>query len=102
MREIIPTLLFTFQFNRDLKPEDWKDMDKVLQLHQLFNDTFQWIMDNNGFNLASHWEEPEARLQKICLKEKPSKDLMVITNRWNPTRKFRLLEERETRISVSL
>ncbi|MBW0571813.1 hypothetical protein O181_111528 [Austropuccinia psidii MF-1] len=27
LREIIPTLPFTFQFNRKLKPEDWKDMD---------------------------------------------------------------------------
>ncbi|MBW0526747.1 hypothetical protein O181_066462 [Austropuccinia psidii MF-1] len=29
LREIVPTLQFTFQFNRNLKPEDWKDMDKV-------------------------------------------------------------------------
>ncbi|MBW0562619.1 hypothetical protein O181_102334 [Austropuccinia psidii MF-1] len=27
MREIISTLPFTLQFNGDLKPEDWKDMD---------------------------------------------------------------------------
>ena len=33
LREIIPTLPFTFQFNINLKPEDWKDVDKVLQLH---------------------------------------------------------------------
>ncbi|MBW0467938.1 hypothetical protein O181_007653 [Austropuccinia psidii MF-1] len=25
-REIIPTLPFTFQFNRNLKQEDWKDL----------------------------------------------------------------------------
>ncbi|MBW0536350.1 hypothetical protein O181_076065 [Austropuccinia psidii MF-1] len=30
LREIIPTLPFTFQFNRNPKPEDWKDMDQVL------------------------------------------------------------------------
>ncbi|MBW0510692.1 hypothetical protein O181_050407 [Austropuccinia psidii MF-1] len=34
LREIIPTLPFTFQLNINLKPEDWKDMDQVLQLHQ--------------------------------------------------------------------
>ncbi|MBW0586637.1 hypothetical protein O181_126352 [Austropuccinia psidii MF-1] len=33
MREIISTLPFTLQFNRNLKPEDWKVMDQVLQLH---------------------------------------------------------------------
>ncbi|MBW0527355.1 hypothetical protein O181_067070 [Austropuccinia psidii MF-1] len=40
LSEIIPTLPFTFQFNRNLKPNDWKDMDKVLQLHQLLKDSF--------------------------------------------------------------
>ncbi|MBW0578118.1 hypothetical protein O181_117833 [Austropuccinia psidii MF-1] len=30
LREIIPTLPFPFQFNRNIKPEDWKDMDQVL------------------------------------------------------------------------
>ncbi|MBW0579730.1 hypothetical protein O181_119445 [Austropuccinia psidii MF-1] len=38
MREIISTLPFTLQFNEDLKPEDWKDMDQALQLHQLLKD----------------------------------------------------------------
>ncbi|MBW0555140.1 hypothetical protein O181_094855, partial [Austropuccinia psidii MF-1] len=28
-REIKPTLPFTFQFNRNLKPKAWKDMDQV-------------------------------------------------------------------------
>ncbi|MBW0491564.1 hypothetical protein O181_031279 [Austropuccinia psidii MF-1] len=46
LREIIPTLPFTFQFNRNLKPEDMKDMDQSLQLHQLLKDLFQWSMDN--------------------------------------------------------
>ncbi|MBW0564071.1 hypothetical protein O181_103786 [Austropuccinia psidii MF-1] len=55
--KIIPTLPFTIQFNRNLKPEDWKDMDQVLQLHQLLKDLFQWSMDNKRFNLASHREE---------------------------------------------
>ncbi|MBW0476321.1 hypothetical protein O181_016036 [Austropuccinia psidii MF-1] len=27
LREVIPTLPFTFQFNINLKPVDWKDMD---------------------------------------------------------------------------
>ncbi|MBW0575201.1 hypothetical protein O181_114916 [Austropuccinia psidii MF-1] len=93
LREIIPTLPFTFQFNRNLKPDDWKDMDQVIQLHQLLKDLFKWSMGNKRFNLASHWEELGASFQKICLK-----DLMVITKGWNPTRNFRLLEERETRI----
>ncbi|MBW0466072.1 hypothetical protein O181_005787 [Austropuccinia psidii MF-1] len=31
LREIIPTLPFTFQFNRNLKPEDWKEMDNNLK-----------------------------------------------------------------------
>ncbi|MBW0462179.1 hypothetical protein O181_001894 [Austropuccinia psidii MF-1] len=78
---IIPKLPLTFQFNRDLKPEDWKDMDQVLKLHQLLKNLFQWSMDNKRFNLASHWEELGADFQKICLKEIPLKDPMVITQR---------------------
>ncbi|MBW0544704.1 hypothetical protein O181_084419, partial [Austropuccinia psidii MF-1] len=88
LREIIPTLPFTFQFNRNLRQEDWKDMDQVLQLHQLLKDLFQWRMDNKRFNLASHWAELGAGCQKICLKEIDFKDLMVITKGWNPTRKL--------------
>ncbi|MBW0505408.1 hypothetical protein O181_045123, partial [Austropuccinia psidii MF-1] len=38
LREIISTLSFTFQFNSNLNPEDWQDMDQVLQLHQLLKD----------------------------------------------------------------
>ncbi|MBW0502728.1 hypothetical protein O181_042443 [Austropuccinia psidii MF-1] len=98
MREIISTLPFTLQFNEDLKPEDWKDIDQVLQLHQLLKDLFQWSMDNKSFNLASHWAELGASFQKICLKEIDLKDLMVITKGWNPTRQFRLLEARAQRI----
>ncbi|MBW0465709.1 hypothetical protein O181_005424 [Austropuccinia psidii MF-1] len=55
-------------------------------------------MDNKRFNLAFHWEELGASFQNICLKEIPAKDLMEITKGWNPTRKFRVLEERATRI----
>ncbi|MBW0500009.1 hypothetical protein O181_039724 [Austropuccinia psidii MF-1] len=98
LREIIPTLPFTFQFNRNIKPEEWKDMDKVLQLHQLLKDLFQWSMDSKRFNIASHWEELGESFQKICIKEISFKDLMVITKGWNPTRQFRLLEERATRL----
>ncbi|MBW0532824.1 hypothetical protein O181_072539 [Austropuccinia psidii MF-1] len=99
LREIISTLPFTFQFNRNFKPEDWKDMDQVLQLHQLLKDLFQWRMDNKRYNLASHWAELGASCQKICLKEVYFKDLMIITKGWNPTRQFRLLEVGANRIS---
>ncbi|MBW0524557.1 hypothetical protein O181_064272 [Austropuccinia psidii MF-1] len=75
-----------------------KDMDHILQLHQLLKDLFQWSMDKKRFNLASHWAELGTSFQRICLKEIDFKDLMVITKLWNPTRQFRLLEERETRI----
>ncbi|MBW0543640.1 hypothetical protein O181_083355 [Austropuccinia psidii MF-1] len=98
LREIIPIIPFTFKLNRNLKPEDWKDMDQVHQLHQLLKDPFQWSMENKRFNLASHWAELEASYQKIFLKEISFKDIMVITKGWNPTRKLRLLEEKATRI----
>ncbi|MBW0498227.1 hypothetical protein O181_037942 [Austropuccinia psidii MF-1] len=98
LREIIPTLPFTFQFNRNLKPEDCKDMDQVLQLHQLLKHLFQWSMDNKRFKLTSHWAELGEIFHNICLKEIPFKDLMVITKVWNQNRQFKLLEERETRI----
>ncbi|MBW0481841.1 hypothetical protein O181_021556 [Austropuccinia psidii MF-1] len=57
LRGIISTLPLTFQFNRNLKPEDFKDMDQFLQLHQLLKDLSQWRMENKSFNLESHWEE---------------------------------------------
>ncbi|MBW0476016.1 hypothetical protein O181_015731 [Austropuccinia psidii MF-1] len=97
LREIIPTLPFTLKFNRNLKPEDWKDIDQVLQLHQLLKDIFQWSMDNKMFNLASHWAELGASFQKIFIKEIDFSDLMLITKGWNPTRQFRLLEVRANR-----
>ncbi|MBW0461169.1 hypothetical protein O181_000884 [Austropuccinia psidii MF-1] len=98
LREIIPSLPFTFQINRNLKEEDWKDMDQVLQFHHILKDLFQWSMDNKRFNLASHWAELGASFHKIFLKEIDFKDLMLITKCWNPTRKFRLLEVRANRI----
>ncbi|MBW0501591.1 hypothetical protein O181_041306 [Austropuccinia psidii MF-1] len=98
LREIIPTLPFTFQFNRSLKPENRNVMGQVLQIHQLLKDSFQWSMENKRFNLTSHYAELGAGCQKTCLKETPFEDLMEINKGWNPTRQFRLLEERETRI----
>ncbi|MBW0470992.1 hypothetical protein O181_010707 [Austropuccinia psidii MF-1] len=53
LRELIPTLPFTFKLNRKLKQEDWKDVDQVLQLHQLLKGLFQWRIDRKSFNLAS-------------------------------------------------
>ncbi|MBW0467414.1 hypothetical protein O181_007129 [Austropuccinia psidii MF-1] len=55
-------------------------------------------MDNKKFNLASHWEELGGILQNICLKKISFKDFITITKGWNPNRKFKLLEQRETRI----
>ncbi|MBW0489878.1 hypothetical protein O181_029593 [Austropuccinia psidii MF-1] len=57
MRERISTFPFTLHFNRDFKPEHWKHMDQVLQLHQLLKDLFEWSMDNKISNLATHWVE---------------------------------------------
>ncbi|MBW0519341.1 hypothetical protein O181_059056 [Austropuccinia psidii MF-1] len=95
---MIPTLPFTFQFNRNLKPEDCNDIDQVLQLHKILKDLFQWSMNNKRFNLAPHWAELGASCQKICLKGIDFKDLMIITNGWNPIRQFRHLEVRANRI----
>ncbi|MBW0506588.1 hypothetical protein O181_046303 [Austropuccinia psidii MF-1] len=64
LREIIPTLQFTLQFNRNFKSEDWKDMYPVLQLHQLLKDLFQWSIDNRNFDLASHCAELGTCCQK--------------------------------------
>ncbi|MBW0496862.1 hypothetical protein O181_036577, partial [Austropuccinia psidii MF-1] len=86
LRKIIPTLPFTFQLNRNLKPEDWKDMDQVLQLQQLLKDLFQYRMKNKRINLASHWAELGASFHTLCFKEIPFKDLMMIPKGWNPTR----------------
>ncbi|MBW0468685.1 hypothetical protein O181_008400 [Austropuccinia psidii MF-1] len=85
LREIISTLPFTFKFNRNLKQEEWKDMDQVLQLHQLPKDLLQWSMDKRRFNLASHWAELGASFERICLKELPFKNIVVITNDKIPT-----------------
>ncbi|MBW0506466.1 hypothetical protein O181_046181 [Austropuccinia psidii MF-1] len=82
----------------NLKPEDWIDMDQVLEIHQLLKDSFQWSMDSKRFYLESHWAGLEASCQKNFLKERDFRNLMVITKVWNPTRKFRLLEVRSNRI----
>ncbi|MBW0568396.1 hypothetical protein O181_108111 [Austropuccinia psidii MF-1] len=92
------TLPSTFQFSRNHKTENWKDMDKALQLHQLLKDLFQWSMDKKAFNLESHWKKLGASFQKICLKEISFTDLMVMRKGWNTNRQFQLLEERETKI----
>ncbi|MBW0502501.1 hypothetical protein O181_042216 [Austropuccinia psidii MF-1] len=55
-------------------------------------------MDNKRFNLASHWAELGSSCQNICLKKINFKDLILITKDCNPTRKFSLLEVRESRI----
>ncbi|MBW0482442.1 hypothetical protein O181_022157 [Austropuccinia psidii MF-1] len=93
LREIIPTVPSTL-----LKPEDWKDMDKAYQIHQLLKDLYQWRMDNKRFKLELHWEKMAACCQKAGLKEIPFKDLMVITKGLNPKWQFKLLEERAARI----
>ncbi|MBW0467666.1 hypothetical protein O181_007381 [Austropuccinia psidii MF-1] len=90
-------LPFTFQLNRNLKPEHWTYINQAIKLHQLLKDLFQWIMYKR-FNLASHWEEPWGGFQRIFLEEKPFKEPMVITKGFNPNRKFKLLKEREARI----
>ncbi|MBW0536961.1 hypothetical protein O181_076676 [Austropuccinia psidii MF-1] len=55
-------------------------------------------MDNNRLNLVAHWAELGESCHKICLKEIPSKDLMVIPKGFNSTSQLRILDERETKI----
>ncbi|MBW0516046.1 hypothetical protein O181_055761 [Austropuccinia psidii MF-1] len=55
-------------------------------------------MDNKRFNLESHWAELGASFQKICLRDIFFKESLEITKGCNPSSKFRLLEERATRI----
>ncbi|MBW0505655.1 hypothetical protein O181_045370 [Austropuccinia psidii MF-1] len=100
-REIIPMLPFTSKFVKNLKLEDWRGMDQVLQIHQLLKYLLQWRMEYNRLKLVSHLAELRAGLQKIFLKEIPFKDLMVITKGWNPNRQFKLLEERASRIRAN-
>ncbi|MBW0462192.1 hypothetical protein O181_001907 [Austropuccinia psidii MF-1] len=45
------------------------DMNQVLQLHQLLKDLFQWSMEQQRFNLDSHWEKLGASCKKIRLRE---------------------------------
>ncbi|MBW0540243.1 hypothetical protein O181_079958 [Austropuccinia psidii MF-1] len=94
LRKMGPSLPFTFKFNMTLKPEDWKDMDQVLQLHQPLKELFQWIMENKSLNLESHLEKLGESCHKIFLKEITFKDIREITKGWHLNRYFRLLEER--------
>ncbi|MBW0530541.1 hypothetical protein O181_070256 [Austropuccinia psidii MF-1] len=55
-------------------------------------------MDKKKSKLTSHLEELGEGFQKICLKEIPFKDLIIITKGWNPNRKFYLLKERPASI----
>ncbi|MBW0574306.1 hypothetical protein O181_114021 [Austropuccinia psidii MF-1] len=57
----MPTLQFTFYFNRDLKQEEWTDMNQVLQLHQLLKYLFEWSMDNKGDTL----QRPYGNKQRV-------------------------------------
>ncbi|MBW0576507.1 hypothetical protein O181_116222, partial [Austropuccinia psidii MF-1] len=60
MKEIISTLSFTLQFNRNLKPEYWKDMDQFLQLYELLKDLFQWDGQQEvkpGISLGRTWRK---------------------------------------------
>ncbi|MBW0460484.1 hypothetical protein O181_000199 [Austropuccinia psidii MF-1] len=98
LREITPLLPFTLKLNRDLKPEDWKDMDQLLKLHKLLKDLFQQIIEHKRFNMDSHWAEKGEGWQKIFLREISFKELMEITKDWNSNRKFKLLEDREAKI----
>ncbi|MBW0515168.1 hypothetical protein O181_054883 [Austropuccinia psidii MF-1] len=98
LRKKITMLPFTFQLNRNFKPDNWKDIGQDLQLHKSLKDLFQWSMDKNKFKLTSHLEELGEGFQKICLKEIPFKDLIIITKGWNPNRKFYSLKERQARI----
>ncbi|MBW0476984.1 hypothetical protein O181_016699 [Austropuccinia psidii MF-1] len=60
-----PMLPFTIKFNRDLKPEDWKDMNQVIQLHELLKALFQWSMDNKRFKMRRTWSKiPEGMLKR--------------------------------------
>ncbi|MBW0477918.1 hypothetical protein O181_017633 [Austropuccinia psidii MF-1] len=98
LRQIIPTMPFTFKFNGTLKPKDWKYMGQVLQLHQLLNNHFQCRMDKKRLSVPSHLEELGECCQKVCLKEIHFKDLMVITKGGSSNRQFKVLVERAARI----
>ncbi|MBW0568980.1 hypothetical protein O181_108695 [Austropuccinia psidii MF-1] len=56
-------------------------------------------MEKRSLNPALHWEEIREICQRIFLKEIPFRDPMEITKGWNPNRNFKLLKEREGRIS---
>ncbi|MBW0481972.1 hypothetical protein O181_021687 [Austropuccinia psidii MF-1] len=71
LSKIIPTFPLIFRFNRNLKPEDWMDMDQVLQPHQLLKNCSngEWEKDvEPGFTLGRTWGKlPEGMSQRdIC------------------------------------
>ncbi|MBW0487816.1 hypothetical protein O181_027531 [Austropuccinia psidii MF-1] len=71
--KIAPTLPLTFQFNRNLQPQDREDMHQVLQLHQLLQYLVKWEMENNSFKIESHWDELRESFQNICINKMPTK-----------------------------
>ncbi|MBW0480386.1 hypothetical protein O181_020101 [Austropuccinia psidii MF-1] len=101
LKEIIPTLTFTFQYTETPNQRTGRIWIKFFSFTNFSKTFFQWSMDNMKFNLASHWAEIEASFQKICLKVIDFKYLMVRTKDWNLTRHFRLLEVRANRIRAN-
>ncbi|MBW0476537.1 hypothetical protein O181_016252 [Austropuccinia psidii MF-1] len=73
-----------FPIQKEPRPEDWEDMKKFLQLHQLLKYLFKCSFDNTFSNLASYGEELGASFQKIYPKEIDFSSHMVITKGWNP------------------
>ncbi|MBW0525869.1 hypothetical protein O181_065584 [Austropuccinia psidii MF-1] len=59
-------------------------------------------MDNMRLKLGCHLAELGASFQKICLKEKDFKDLMVITKGWNPTRQFLQAHKEQAKSAVQI
>ncbi|MBW0460731.1 hypothetical protein O181_000446 [Austropuccinia psidii MF-1] len=76
----------------------WKDIEGNHTHSEIYFPIQKKPQTRGLFKLESHWEELGESFQKICLKEIDSKDLMLISKGWNPTRQFRLLEERAARI----
>ncbi|MBW0551320.1 hypothetical protein O181_091035 [Austropuccinia psidii MF-1] len=73
-------------------------MDQALKLNKLLKYLFQCIVENKMLNLASHWEGLGESFERICLKDIPFKNLMVVAKGWNLKRQSKLLEEGTTSI----
>ncbi|MBW0550605.1 hypothetical protein O181_090320 [Austropuccinia psidii MF-1] len=95
LREIMPMIPFTFQFNIDLKPEDLRDMDtSALQTPQRSSPIEHVKQEvQPGFALG----RTLCKLTEICLKKIYFKDPIEITKGWNSNRKFKLLEDKEAK-----